>query len=139
MAWFLGLCVEIVLMRSIPNHIGKWSLQKTLTICALINSIRWIVIAFATSGIAILAIQTLHALTFGVWYLALNMIVHRKTGPDFKAMTQISVAGSVAGGRLLSYILGPVIMSAYTGRGLFTLAALLSLTATVIYMNNRID
>jgi len=137
-AWFLGLCFEIALMLIVPAYIGKWSLKKTLAGCSLINSLRWLVIAFATSSTAILGIQLLHSLTFGVWYLALNMIVHRKTGPEFKAMTQISVAGSIAGGRLLSYILGPSIMHTHSGSGLFSVAAILSLAATTLYMSKKI-
>ena len=95
---------------------------------------RWWLMAHVTSAAQVLALQPLHAITFGVWYLA---FVHENQAeaPGHMRATVQGIASACLGvGTMTAIVVGGYGLERLGGRTLFLLASVASLGSVLLYL-----
>jgi PPP family 3-phenylpropionic acid transporter len=69
-AWSVGVAAEIVFMAASPRILGRIGAERLFTLSLLGGVLRWTGMALVHSPTAILALQPLHGVTFGLFYVA---------------------------------------------------------------------
>ncbi len=133
MAWAVGVIIEIGLMFAIRPVIERVAGPKLLVFAALTSIVRWSLLSWVTSGVAIVAVQTLHAVTFGLWYLAMVGFVQSRASEALRTSIQALAHVAMAGGMILGYTLGGEIFARAGGATLFRAGAVAAVGATIAY------
>lgn len=133
-----AIACECAIIATAGRWLSAMAPLRWLTVAASFTALRWLVMGHATSASAIVAVQSLHAFTYGMFYVA-----------SISRLTEIVPEEMRASGQTLfvafTFGLGSVIGNIYTGivydlplppaeRGfcVFTTAVLFSLVALVI-------
>jgi PPP family 3-phenylpropionic acid transporter len=95
--------------------------------------VRWLAIGAAQSKTALLLLQPLHAVTFGLWFLSLAKRVQDVSPEPLRASFQGVNAASVGLGGLLGYLSGGAMFQATGGTTTFCAAAASALVGAVVY------
>ena len=69
-AWALASVAEIVVMVNSKRIFKHLSYEKALILSLFVATIRWIFVGYARSPFAILSLQCLHAVTYGMFHVA---------------------------------------------------------------------
>src|SRR5207247_1700869 len=83
-----GAIAEIVFMNRGRGVLKSLGLGGTLVLAYSVSSVRWLVVALVPQPIVLIAIQALHAFTFGAFYLACVAIVDAESPPEVRASGQ---------------------------------------------------
>jgi len=132
-AWAVGVACEVVVMGAWPRLVGRAGPERLLAVAAGARALRWWLTAAATHPAALVAIQSLHGLTFGAFYLASVQIVDERVRPDLRATGQglyaawVFGVGGVAGNSLAGLLFDRMVLP-----GLYRLSALVALGATIL-------
>lgn len=137
-AWALGVMSEVGVMAAWPWLAARVGLERLLALAIGAHALRWWLLAGATHPGGLLAIQLLHGLTFGAFYLASVQLVDEMVRPDLRATGQGLYAAVVFG-------LGGVVGNALAGRlfdrmdraGLYRVSALLAAGAALLSLGVR--
>jgi PPP family 3-phenylpropionic acid transporter len=132
-AWAVGVACEVVVMGVWPRLVARAGPERLLAAAAGAHALRWWLTAAATHPAALLAIQGLHGLTFGAFYLASVQIVDERVRPDLRATGQGLYAAWVFGvGGVAGNYLGGLLFDRMTLPGLYRVSALVALGATIL-------
>ncbi len=133
-AWATGVVVEIGVMLISPWLLRRWSNSALLAACSVVAVIRWLLLAQVRSAPAVLSAQTLHGITFGLWYLALVDRVQQGAPEHLRTSLQSVTSAAMALGMVGGYLLGGATLSAQGASLMFLLAAGASAAAFVLYL-----
>jgi PPP family 3-phenylpropionic acid transporter len=129
LAWAVGVGAEVLLMAGSPRLLGWVSPERLLAVGAATATVRWFLLGRVTSKAGILALQPLHAVTFGLSYVAAVHVMRKQGGATPTAaqglyamvMAMGSISGMTAAGWLLERL---------GGQGMFTIASAVALLGT---------
>jgi PPP family 3-phenylpropionic acid transporter len=93
----LGASVEFVFLLGGGALVRRLGPERLLVLACAASTVRWTFIALVTNPIALVAIQALHALGFGAFYLASVLLMDSETPPSLRASGQ-GLLGSFAFG-----------------------------------------
>jgi len=96
-AWAVGVVAEVVVMAAWPPLAARARPERLLALAIGAHALRWWLNAAVTSPAGLLAVQVLHGLTFGLFYLASVQIVDEMVRPDLRATGQGLYAAAVFG------------------------------------------
>ncbi|HKP62591.1 MAG TPA: MFS transporter [Polyangiales bacterium] len=132
-AWAIGVLAEIALIWLVPRWLASRSTRWLLIGSALVAAVRWSLLARASSSVELLALQPLHGVTFGVWYLA--FVHENQTGApsEIRSTVQGVAQACIGAGNLGATLIGGYVLERYGGRVLFDLAAYVALLAAGCY------
>lgn len=133
-AWGLGVGVEIAVMLLAPRFIHRYRPGRLLSLAALVAVLRWTGTALVDDGTALVAIQALHGLTFGLWYLALVAFVQVRAPSRLRTSLQSIALSTVAAGTVTGYFVGGQVLHAWGGATLYGLAAGSAALAVLLYL-----
>lgn len=133
-AWAVGVTCEIGLMLVAPRILARRSTAVLLCIGAAASVFRWWLLSVATSAELILVAQSLHALTFGLWYVALVKYVQGKAPDALRASVQGLAQASMAVGMMGGYLGGAELNERFGGVAVFQLATAAAGCALVVYV-----
>ncbi|HEY7675544.1 MAG TPA: MFS transporter [Candidatus Methylomirabilis sp.] len=137
-AWAVGVACEVVVMGLWPRLVGRARPERLLAAAAGAHALRWWLTAGATHPAALLAVQGLHGLTFGVFYLASVQIVDERVRPGLRGAGQGLYAAWVFGvGGVAGNSLGGLLFDRVDLPGLYRLSALVALGATILCLRLR--
>lgn len=98
----VGVLAEIAVLFFFPRVQGRWPPATMLAVAFLAGAVRWALLSRATSATAIIVLQTLHGLTFGVYWAAtvrmLSRVVPaplRTTGQAIYGALCFSIGGAI--------------------------------------------
>ena len=131
--WAVGVGVEIVVLLLAPRFFGRLRTERMLVFCAAVATLRWLGLAHLTSPAALLALQGLHGITFGLWYLSLVSFVQTRADERMRTTLQSVALSCVGLGMAAGYLLGGSLFEHHGGRGLYHVAAAAALIAMVGY------
>lgn len=132
-AWALGVMMEVVVMSQGPSILAGRRSASLLCLAACSSVLRWGLTSRCGSSSAFLAVQLLHGLTYGLWYVSLVRQVQASAPERLRTSLQ-SVALSVVGcGSVVGYLWGGRLFQSSGGSGAFTLAAAAALVALLCY------
>ena len=132
-AWALGVLSEVAVMAAWPRLVARAGPHRLLGLAIGAHALRWWLTAEVASPAGLLAIQLLHGLTFGAFYLASVQIVDETVLPDLRATGQGLFAAGVFG---VSGVAGNSLAGClFDGVGmvsLYRLSAVIAACATVL-------
>jgi MFS transporter, PPP family, 3-phenylpropionic acid transporter len=70
LAWAIASMAEIVVMIKSDGIFKHFSIEHLLMVSFAVASLRWLALFFTTSPLAIMLLQMLHAITYGVFHIA---------------------------------------------------------------------
>lgn len=133
-AWSVGVGCEIALMffapRLLTGRTGVWF----LVIGACASILRWWLLSVVSSQWAILGAMTLHALTFGLWYVALVKYVQAKAPETLRTSVQGLAQAFMAVGMIGGYLGGAELYERFGGVAVFRFAAAAAGVALIFYV-----
>lgn len=135
----VAIAAEVAVLRAGAHLLAARPALYWLAPAFAISALRWIATAFAPSPEVLVAIQLLHGISFGVWFVAMMDGVSRFADVDRRPTLQGWVSAAVlGGGGVLSSALGGALIDVRTvpewlqGPALaFVFAALLEVLALV--------
>ena len=123
LCWAVGVVAEILLMSAAHLLFVRFRIAKLL-MCGLASSaLRFVVIARTHSVPALLLLSPLHALTFGLYWVASLEYVRRRVPPHVLATAQSLLAAAVALGSVIGMLSWGPLYTASGGSSVFTAAA----------------
>lgn len=132
--WALGVVAEVVIFLVMSTLVARFGLRRLLLASLLLTTLRWLLIAHFSSSLPIvLAAQTLHAASFGIYHATAIALFHKYFTGHHQGRGQALYASISfgAGGALGSYYSGAV-WETLGAHYAFIIAALLSAMAFVI-------
>jgi PPP family 3-phenylpropionic acid transporter len=133
-AWALAAGSELILMLGWHRLRVHRSARQWLMIALACHAIRWLLAAFAESPITLLAIQPLHAFTFGAFYLASVERMDELAPAGLHATAQGLFASCAFGlGGTLGSLWAGALFERLGMAGLYMVATGLSTGATLFY------
>jgi MFS transporter, PPP family, 3-phenylpropionic acid transporter len=134
MAWGLGVVCEIVVLLFVPRMLTGRLMPWLLPGCALIAAVRWMLTAHVTSAVHLLLLQPLHAVTFGIWYLAFVHENQAHAPAQLRATVQGIGAASLGLGTMSATLLGGYGLERLGGRVLFQIASGVACAAMLLFL-----
>jgi PPP family 3-phenylpropionic acid transporter len=122
--WAIGVLSEVVLMANAAFIFRRASPVTCLLIAQITAVCRWILIASITNPYALLAIQPLHALSFGLMWIASQAYVRSRVDDPGLATAQGLFNAALAVGSTIGMPLWGWVFRAYAGRTTFVCAAI---------------
>jgi predicted MFS family arabinose efflux permease len=132
-AWSVGVTVEIGVMFLAPGLMGRLRSPTLLMLGSGAALLRWAGLSVAASRPALLALQGLHGLTFGLWYLSMVHHVQSRSSERLRSTLQAAATAAMGTGMLSGYLLGGQVMEAAGGHGVFRMAAAAAGGAVAVY------
>jgi PPP family 3-phenylpropionic acid transporter len=130
-AWAIGVVAEIVLMVWAAPLFGRTPAPALLVLGVAGASLRWGLIALVRSEVLLFALQPLHALSFGVVWLASVSYSKDRAAPEILATSQgLFVAATGVGSIVGIFAWGPLYQQA-GGRTMFGMASAFAAAATL--------
>jgi PPP family 3-phenylpropionic acid transporter len=84
----LGAGAEFLFLLGGASLARRFGPERLLVVACAASAVRWAAIAVVTNPVALVAIQVLHAPSFGAFYMASVLIMDRETPPSLRASGQ---------------------------------------------------
>ena len=122
--WALGVICEIVLFAFGRAVLYRFDAPRLLALAGALAALRWLVLGTTTALPAVIAVQTLHAFSYGAAHLAAIHIIATTVAPGLSATAQSLYAALVMGLSLGAMLLvsGPL-YEVFAGGAYFAMAA----------------
>ncbi len=131
--WAVGVFCEVAIMFFGPRLLARFDARRLMVFCTVVAVGRWLILSTAIERAPILFAQTLHAFTFGLWYLSMVKYVQDEAPEALRTSVQSVALTAVGLGMMFGYLLGGSIFEADGGRAVFRTAAVAALCATACY------
>ncbi|GAA0598860.1 major facilitator superfamily domain-containing protein 6 [Virgibacillus siamensis] len=132
LAWFVGVISEAVVFALAGRWFRKFHTLIFIIIAGVLFSLRWFIYAAVKDPMVIIALQVLHGVTFGVFYLSALEYVTRiiprllqSTGHLMFYAVFFGISGIVGS------LIGGVLIDSYGGDTLYMLMGFCALTGTI--------
>ena len=122
--WAEGVIAEVVLFAFSGAVVARLGPRRLLALAALAGMVRWTVLGTSTALPALIAVQGLHAFTFGATHLGAMHHIARNVAPEVAATAQ-SLYSSTA----MGVVMGIVMMASGWLYGSFAGAAFYAMVA----------
>ncbi len=84
----VGASAEVLFMTRARGVLVSLGLPRTLALAYAASAVRWLLLAMIRAPWALVAIQVMHALSFGAFYLAAVALVDEESPPEVRASAQ---------------------------------------------------
>lgn len=129
-AWAIGVGAEVVLMLWSAPLIRRFGADRLFALALGVAALRWLCIAHVRAPLLLLALQPLHGITFGFFYVAGVTLVRDRGGPEAPTAAQGLFAGALGLGSMTGMQLAGHLFESSAGLGLFTAASCVATLAT---------
>ena len=133
LAWCCGVCWEIAVMRLGPQILGDRAPGPLLMLCSVVAAARWALLSTVSGKVAVVAVQSLHGLTFGLWYLSLVRFVQDRAPERLRATCQSLAFTAIGLGTVIGYTGGSQLLERYGGATMYRGAAVAAVIAAALY------
>jgi MFS transporter, PPP family, 3-phenylpropionic acid transporter len=131
LAWGLGVGVEVGVLALSGRVVGWLGAERLFALAFVVAAGRWLLLAHAVAPWLILVAQPLHAVTFGLCYVAGVTVAHDHGSPRAPTAAQGLFTAAAALGAVVGMVVAGRLLAAWGGRGMFLVAAALSALASV--------
>lgn len=134
----LGVFAEVVVMTFYPRFAERMAPRHVLFFSFAISVVRWMGMAVATSGPAIILLSSLHGFTFGAFYIASVGYLARRVPPELRASGQALFVSITFGlGGVIGFLSSGAAYDQIGGHRLFAAAAVVQAISAVITLRLR--
>lgn len=130
-AWALGVLAEVLLFSRSGRITDAIGAEGLLTVGAIGGAARWLVIALVRDPMLLVALQPLHALSFGCLWLGATGVVAARAPAGQLASAQGAFSGISAVGHASGMLLWSALHLRHGGRAVFGAAAAVALLAAI--------
>jgi PPP family 3-phenylpropionic acid transporter len=130
-AWALGVLAELVLFSRAARLVDRFGSDRLLLVGAVGGCARWCAIAATGDPFVALAIQPLHAVSFGCVWLGATGLVAARAPAGHLASAQGAFTGANAIGHATGMMVWSTVHAARGGRTVFGAAAIVAIVAAV--------
>lgn len=123
LAWVVAVSAEVGLMLVAPRLFGRARTSVLLAVGSGAAAVRFLLLGSVTGVFGLLAAQTLHALSFGLWYLSMVKHVQDSAPEHLRTTAQGAAQAAMGLGMIVGYLGGGEIFGAFGGARLFQAAA----------------
>ena len=128
----LGAASEFVFLLAGPSLARRLGPERLLAAACAASAVRWAAIALVTNPVALVLLQTLHALSFGAFYMSAVILVDRESPPGLRASAQGLLASLCFGvAASLGLALAGFVEHRADTPAVFEVAAIAAIAATV--------
>lgn len=133
-AWALASIAEITVMIKSKWIFKYLSYDRALIISFLVAAIRWLLIAYVQSPIAVLALQLLHAMTYGIFHIASILYIDLLSPAKTKTMGQaINNATTYGLGLMVGFFLSGILYEQFTPAIGFLVSGFIAFFAGIVF------
>jgi PPP family 3-phenylpropionic acid transporter len=125
-AWAVGVAAEIALMAVSGPILARLGAARLFALGTATGVVRWLLLGQARSAAAILVLQPLHGITFGLTYVA-GVHLARERGGGAPTAAQGLYATAMMSGSLVGMSIAGALLDRWGGQGLFTVASAVAL------------
>ena len=101
-----GVLVEIGVMSRAAWWLPRLGARRVFVAVLFLAAVRWWAMTGVASPLEVVAVQSMHGVTFGAFWVAAVALVDRRSGPARRARGQAALSGAVAGGGALFGLAG---------------------------------
>jgi MFS transporter, PPP family, 3-phenylpropionic acid transporter len=131
MAWSIGVVSEIALMALSARFIARIGAERLFVVAVAGGMVRWTGMALVHSPAAILALQPLHGLSFGLYYVAGVTVLRNRAPAEAATAAQGLFASAFSIGSFVGMAAGGTILEQHGPGALFGGAAGVAALAVV--------
>lgn len=102
--WAIGVGCEVLLMLVAPKIFSLFSSSALLVLAGLGATLRWYLLIHLRRLIFLAFAQSLHAISFGLWYLALVRYIQDRSQDEERASFSGIMMTAIGIGQLLGYL-----------------------------------
>jgi PPP family 3-phenylpropionic acid transporter len=125
-AWAVGVAAEVLLLWASPAILSRVRAERLFLIAGAASVVRWFLLGRVCSAPAILALQPLHGVTFGLSYVA-SVHLMRERGGDTPTAAQGLYAMVMLVGSIVGMSGGGLLLQRLGGTAMFTAASVVAL------------
>jgi MFS transporter, PPP family, 3-phenylpropionic acid transporter len=134
----LGVLAEVAVMFGWSRFGAPFAPRHVLAASFLASAVRWVGLSFARAPELIVALNVLHALTFGAFFVASVGFLARRVPAQQRSTGQaLFVSGAFGLGGLVGSLSSGIAYDALGGPGLFLAAAALELVPALLILRVR--
>ena len=137
LAYSIGVVAEMLVLLYFHRLQARFSLDALLAAAFIASALRWLAIARVRSPVALILLQSLHGMTFGMFWSAAIALIAATVPPQLRATGQALLVMSInlgaAGGNLATGVL----YDAAGPRKLFLLAAVGEVLPLLVVLRAR--
>ena len=128
-----GIVAECLMIRFSPRWLPWTSARRWLMVSACFTAFRWASMAYPLPAYPLIAIQTLHGLSYGAFFVSSISYLADNVPEKMRATGQTLYCGIIFGGGSLlgNFYTGMLLDSPWKGFGVFGCASFISLAALV--------
>jgi PPP family 3-phenylpropionic acid transporter len=130
-AWAIGVLCEVGLMAFAERITSNVAAPRLVVIAILGAALRWALIASAPSVLVLLVLAPLHAVSYGLWWIASLVFVKERAPGHALATAQGLFTAAVAAGSVIGMLAWGVLYRRAGGAAVFGVSATISLGASL--------
>ncbi|MDQ0243597.1 PPP family 3-phenylpropionic acid transporter [Bacillus fengqiuensis] len=144
LAWFVAVAAEAAVFLLSPYWMRFFNEMTYLVIAAGLYGVRWLLLSLAETPSHVILLQSMHGMTFGVFYLCAFQFVTKLIPDEFRATGQLvfisaffglsGIIGSLGGGFILDFAGGAAL---YQLLSYCALAGCIGLIVYKTYLNKK--
>jgi MFS family permease len=132
-SWMLGVLCEVAIMFAAPAFLKARAPKNVLIAASLIATFRWFVLSLVPARPFIVAVEALHGVTFGVWYLSLVRVTQENAPEELRSSVQAAMLTAVGVGTVVGYVIGGLILERMGGAWMWRIAAMTTAASAIVY------
>jgi PPP family 3-phenylpropionic acid transporter len=135
LCWALASASEMIVMLTSNKIFARYSFRRVLAFSFAIATLRWVILYSVQTPMAILASQTLHALTYGAFHMAGILYMDQLSPPSNKTLGQaINNAVTYGLGLTVGFFASGALFKSGHSADLFLFSAVVSSAAGLIFI-----
>ena len=133
LAFGVGVTVEVLVLFAGPWILKRFGAQTCIVVAIALGIPRWLVCAWVQDPVVLVAVQALHGVGFGAFWIGAVHRVSTRAPRDVQASAQAVLAAALGGvGALMGNALGTLGVSTFENTGdIFLIAAALTVAGLV--------
>ncbi len=135
--WAVAIVVEVVLMWQFTRLSKHVSARHCIAACGLAGLMRWGIMATDPGLVWLTIIQTLHALTFGLCFLATATFISRRIPPAHAARAQSVFAIMTTGSMATMTVFSGSLYEAFSGLSYIVMAVVATVGLALVMASYR--
>ena len=134
LTWALASAAEILVMLRSDQIFNRFSIKAVLIFSFMVAALRWFILFFVQSAVAILLTQVLHAVTYGTFHIASILYVDRLAPDKAKTLGQaVNNATSYGLGLMVGFFINGYLYEITGSFTLFMISSLIALSGGLIF------
>ena len=134
LTWALASAAEILVMLRSDQIFNRFSIKAVLIFSFMIAALRWLILFFAQSAIAILLSQVLHAVTYGTFHIASILYIDRLAPDKAKTLGQaVNNAISYGLGLMVGFFINGYLYEITGSFVMFLISCIIALSGGLLF------